>query len=102
MDAIAILVGWPSLGVAFLLSIAGVWLKKSYLVWIGVILILPMTLYLSAAPAFPFVALVPAAALVVAALTCRRSMRWQPWTGIGIYAAFLFAFAWIVIHQPAY
>ena len=82
-----------------LLSTAGVWSRKPYLVWIGAILIIPIALYLSAAPAYPFVGFVPLVALVVAALTCRKTARWQSWTGISVYSVFLFALAFIVLNQ---
>lgn len=100
MDAIAILLGWPSLGSALILATAGVWTRKPVLIWIGVILVIPMALYLSASPAYPFAGLIPLAALVVAARTCRKNARWQSLVGISVYGVFLAALAFIVITEP--
>jgi hypothetical protein len=100
MDAIAILMGWPSLGTALLLSIAGAWSRKPVWIWIGVVLVIPMALYVSAMPAFPFVGVIPLFALVVAALTCRKTPRWPSLAGISVYAMFMLALAFIVINQP--
>jgi len=100
MDVIAILLGWPSLGGALLLAAAGVWFRKPVLIWIGVVLVIPMALYLSASPAYPFAGLIPLVALVLAALTCRRTARWQSLTGISVYGVFLAALAFIVITEP--
>jgi hypothetical protein len=100
MHIIAILMGWPSLAAALLLSAAGVWSRKPVLIWIGVILSLPMALYISATPRFPLVGFIPLVALVVAALTCRRNARWPTLTGIAIYSAFIVALAFAVFFEP--
>lgn len=99
MDVIAILMGWPSLGSALLLSGAGAWLQKPALVWIGVALTIPMALYLSASPAYPFVGLVPLVALVIAAVTCRTIPRWRSMGAVAVYGAFLLALAFLVVNE---
>ncbi len=100
MDVIAILMGWPSLGSALLLSMAGVWSRKPVWIWIGVVLVIPMALYVSATPAYPFVGLIPLVALVVAALTCHKTARWPSLAGISVYAMFVLALAFLVINEP--
>lgn len=101
MDMIAILFGWPSLIGALLLSLTGVWYRKPGFVWIGALVTVPITLYLAAAPALPLVAIVPFAALIFAALTCRGTKRWQSWLGVGVYGAFCLTLAYVVIVQDA-
>jgi len=100
MDVIAILMGWPSLGTALLLSIAGVWSRRIVWIWIAVVLVIPMALYVSATPAYPFVGFIPLIALVVAAMTCRMTSRWPSLAGISVYSVFLLALALIVINEP--
>jgi hypothetical protein len=102
MDAIAILMGWPSLGTALLLSIAGVWSRRPVWIWIGVVLAIPMALYVSLSPAYRFIGFIPLIALVVAALTCQKTARWPSLAGISVYTLFVLALAFIVINQPIY
>jgi predicted membrane channel-forming protein YqfA (hemolysin III family) len=64
VDIVAILMGWPSLIAALLLSATGTWLGKPALVWTAVVLIVPMAFYLSGSPAYPFVGTVPVLALL--------------------------------------
>ena len=92
--------GWPSLIAALLLSASGTWLGKPALVWTAVVFIVPVALYLSASPAYPFVGIVPLLALVIAALTCRKPGKWPGIAGVAVYAAFLAALAYIVTNQP--
>jgi hypothetical protein len=99
MDIIAILLGWPSVISALLFSAAGVWLRKSALIWTGVGLSLPMAAYLSAAPAFPFAGLLALLSLVGAALANGRGLRWQSGLGVMIYAGFLFALGYLVFYE---
>lgn len=100
VDSVAILMGWPSLIAALLLSTLGAWLGKPALIWTAVVLIVPVALYLSGSPAYPFVGIVPVLALAIAALTCRKPGKWPGFAGVGVYAIFLAALAYIVINQP--
>jgi len=88
--------GWPSLIAALAFASAGTWFRKPPAVWIGLVLMLPMALYVSASPAYPFVGIAPTAGLVLAAVTCRLPSRWPGFTGVGIYLAFLLALAYLV------
>jgi predicted membrane channel-forming protein YqfA (hemolysin III family) len=103
VDIVAILMGWPSLIAALLLSATGTWLGKPVLVWTAVVLIVPMAFYLSGSPAYPFVGIVPVIALVMSALTCRKPGSWLRFAGIGIYLTFYLTFiaalAFVVIFQ---
>jgi predicted membrane channel-forming protein YqfA (hemolysin III family) len=99
VDIVAILMGWPSLIAALLLSATGTWLGKPVLVWTAVVLIVPMAFYLSGSPAYPFVGIVPVIALVMSALTCRKPGSWLRFAGIGIYLTFIAALAFVVIFQ---
>lgn len=96
VDLIAILMGWPSLLAALLLAAAGSRLGRPALIWTGIVLTLPMALYLSGSPRFPLVGIAPVLALTVAALTCRAPNRWPAIAGVSAYAAFLAALAYIV------
>jgi predicted membrane channel-forming protein YqfA (hemolysin III family) len=97
VDIVAILMGWPSLIAALLLSASGTWLGKPALVWASVVLIVPVAFYLSGSPAYPFVGVIPVLALVASALTCRMVHRWPGFVGVGIYAFFLAGLAYLVI-----
>lgn len=100
MDVIAILMGWPSLTGALVLSSVGIWLRKPVLIWFGVVLITPMALYTSLSPAYPFVGIVPFVGLVTSALTCRWPRRWLSVTGVSLYGISLLLLAFIVINEP--
>lgn len=100
MDRIAILLGWPSLIAALALAAAGAWYRKPIPIWTGIVLTLPMAFYVSGSPAYPFAGVVPVLALVVSALTCGGRSRWPGFTGVGVYAVFLAALAYLVITQP--
>ena len=99
MDSVAILLGWPSLGLALLLALIGVRRVKPWLIWLSVALTAPVALYLSAAPAYPFIGVLPLCALTLAALTCRRDEKWPAQLGIGSFAAFLIALGILVVTQ---
>jgi hypothetical protein len=89
--------GWPSLIAALLLVSAGAWFRKPAPIWIGLVLILPMALYVSGSPAYPFAGIIPVVALVVAAVTCRLPNRWPSLAGVGVYAVSLGGLAYIVV-----
>lgn len=89
--------GWPSLIAALLLSASGTWLRKPALIWASVVLIVPVSFYLSGSPAYPFVGIIPVIALVSSALTCRMARKWPSFAGVGVYAMFLAGLAYIVI-----
>lgn len=99
MENIAILTGWPSLIAALLLASAGAWLRRPLAIWIGLVLILPVTFYLSGSPAYPFAGIVPVGGLAVAAVTCRLPNRWPSITGVGVYGVFLAGLAHLVLSQ---
>lgn len=92
--------GWPSLIAALLLASAGAWFRKAVPIWLGLVLVLPMALYLSGSPAYPLAGVVPVAALTLAGVTCRLPGRWPSFTGVGVYLAFLLALAYLVTGQP--
>ena len=100
MDTLAILFGWPSLAAALLLAAAGTWLRKPAAVWVGLVLTLPLAFYVSGSPAYPFLGVIPVLALAFSAVMCRAERRWPSYTGIGIYAAFVAALAYVVVGQP--
>ena len=100
MDSLAILLGWPSLITALLLAAAGAWFRKPIPIWAGLVLTLPMALYVSGSPAYPFVGIFPVLALAVSALTCRGPGRWPSVGGVAVYAVFLAALAYLVLRQP--
>ena len=100
MDTIAILLGWPSLVAALLLAAAGTWFRKPAVVWVGVVLTLPMALYVSGSPAYPFAGVFPVLALALSAVTCQAELRWPSYAGVGLYAAFGEALGCVVIGQP--
>ena len=91
--------GWPSLIAALMLASAGTWLRKPAPIWIGLVLILPVALYLSGSPAYPFAGIAPIAALVLAAVTCRLPGRWPSLAGVGVYLVFLLALAYVATDQ---
>lgn len=99
MDSVAILLGWPSLGLALLLALIGAKQVKPWLIWLSVALTAPVALYLSASPAYPFIGILPLGALTLAALTCRRHEKWPAQLGIGSFAAFLIALVILVDTQ---
>lgn len=99
MDIVAILVGWPALLAALLLSASGAWLGKPALIWVSVVLIAPMAIYLSGSPAYPFVGTIPVLGLVASALGCRMHHRWPSAAGVIVYAVFLAYLAYTVIDQ---
>lgn len=84
---------------ALVLALAGNLLRRPYLAWVGVVLTLPMGLYLSGSPAYPLSGLIPVSALGIAAGRCRDTQRWQAYTGIVIYALFLVALASLVLNE---
>lgn len=92
--------GWPALLVALLLAAAGTWFRKPIAIWTGLALTLPLAIYLSGSPAYPFLGALPVFALVLSALTCRQRRRWPGLAGLGAYAAFLLVLAIIVSRQP--
>lgn len=94
------MIGWPFLVSALLLAAAGIWIRKPAFLWVAVVLSLPVALYISATPRFPFVGFLPLAALVAAALTVRRRSRLAGIAGVAIYAAFLAALAQLVLNEP--
>ena len=96
MDIVAILAGWPGLIGALLLATTGTWLRRPALIWAGIVLTLPMALYLAGSPAYRFVGVAPVIALAVAAVSCRAPNRWPAIAGVGAYAVFLAALAYIV------
>jgi hypothetical protein len=100
VDILAILMGWPALLAALILSVSGAWLGRPVLIWVAVALIAPVALYLSGSPAYPLVGIVPVLALVTSALTCRNPRKWPSAAGVTVYALFLAALAYIVIYQP--
>lgn len=94
MDNVAILLGWPALTAALLLSAAGARFEKPAMIWIALALTTPIAFYLSGSPTYPFLGIVPVLALTVSAVTCRMPRRWPCIAGIGAYAIFL---AWLAL-----
>jgi len=97
VDVVAILLGWPSLISALTLASAGAWFRKPAAIWAGLVLILPLAIYVSGSPAYPFIGIAPVVGLVVAAVTCRLPNRWPSLAGVGVYATFLVWLAYVVI-----
>ena len=100
MDLIAILMGWPALITALVLSAFGAWFGKPALIWVGVVLVAPMAIYLSGSPGYRFVGAIPLLGLVASALSCRMRRKWPSAAGVVVYALFLAYLAYIVINQP--
>lgn len=84
---------------ALMFASAGAWFKKPAAVWVGLLLILPMLLYVSGSPAYTFVGIAPAAGLMLAAVTCRLPSRWPSLAGVGVYGIFLAGLAYVVVSQ---
>jgi hypothetical protein len=99
VDIVAILLGWPSLIAALMFASVGTWFRKPAAVWVGLVLILPMALYVSGSPAYPFVGIAPVAGLMLAAVTCRLPSRWPSLAGVGFYGTFLAGLACVVVSQ---
>ena len=97
VDIVAILMGWPSLIASLVLASAGAWFRKPAAVWVGLVLILPLAIYVSGSPAYPFTGVVPVIGLVVTAVTCRLPNRWPSLAGVSVYAAFLAWLAFLVV-----
>ncbi len=68
-----VLLGWPALLVALVLSGFGVFRKRPRYLFAAAILILPISLYLAATPRFAFAALLAPLVLLLAGLAIKRN-----------------------------
>ena len=100
MDALAILLGWPSLVLALLLAGTGAWRRKRWPLIAAFVLALPTTLYIAFSPGHLLAALAPLSALAIAAARCRRAPRWQSLAGVVVYAMFLIWLLLLVRNDP--
>lgn len=96
-NLVGFLIGWPSLVAAFGLTVAGAWRRKPALIWSAVVLSAPTAFYVSGAPAGPFAGVIPMAALVITALTCRGPSPWPARLSLGLYGGCLAALAYVVV-----
>lgn len=96
MNLIPLLLGWPSLILALILAVTGVAKEKSYLIWIGLVLNLPMALYIFGSPLYWYAAAAPIVGLSLAALSVHNKWRWPALLGVGLYSAYVFALATLV------
>jgi hypothetical protein len=99
MDALAILLGWPSLIGAWFLASAAIWWQRPALAWLALALILPVAVYLSGSPAYPLSGVIPVAGLAVTASYCRRTVRYRSLSGLGIYTVFLTGLGLLVLSE---
>lgn len=97
MEALALLLGWPSLLLAAGLAGYGVWRRKPIPVWLAILFSAPVAFYVSGSPAAPFVGFLPIAALAVTALTCRHRNRWPAGASLGVYYSCVMALAALVL-----
>jgi hypothetical protein len=75
MNWAATVFGWPAIVAAILASLAGLTLRRSWLVWCGALLALPFMLYVIATPRFwPLAAFAAPSHVLAAAAAARR--RW--------------------------
>jgi hypothetical protein len=75
----AILFGWPTILTALSLCIAGVWLKRSWLVIAGALLSLPFDYYLTGSPLFRILGILMPVLLLAAAASVKRRILWLAW-----------------------
>jgi hypothetical protein len=75
----AILFGWPTILTALLLCVAGIWLKRSWLVAAGALLSLPFDYYLSGSPKFGMLGILLPLCLFASAYAVRRQIIWLAW-----------------------
>ena len=75
MNLAAIVFGWPLILVSILLSLTGLTLRRSLLIWCGAVLALPFMLYVIATPRFWPLAALAAPSHLLAALAAERR-RW--------------------------
>jgi hypothetical protein len=97
-NLLGLFLGWPSLFIALVLAALGSWWVKPGMMWFALVFSAPMSLYLSAAPAFPLVGVIPLAALTTGALMCGKPKRWPSMLSVGIYCAFYTVIAYFIAH----
>ena len=93
---VPILLGWPSLIGALLLSAGGVRYQKVALVWLALALTLPMSFYLLGATEAQWLGALPIIALLIAAVACHNQWTWLSWGGVAVYGVFVTGLALVV------
>jgi hypothetical protein len=96
-NLVGLLLGWPSLILGLGLAVAGTWHKRPPFIWSAVVLSAPAAFYVSGSPGVPFIGVVPMAALVIAAWTCRGPSPWPARVSLVLYGACLAALAHVVV-----
>lgn len=87
--------GWSAMIVALILSGFAIHRQKIMLIWIGMILLLPVSYYLTGSPGLGLFGLVPIGSLFFSAAAMHYQHRRLPWvgvTGCGLFVATLLAF----------
>ena len=89
-----LMLGWPAMIVALILSGIAIHRQKIMLIWISMILLLPVSFYLTGSPGLGMFGLVPIGSLFFSAAAMHYQHRRLPWvgvTGCGLFVVTLLA-----------
>lgn len=96
-NVVGLVLGWPSLSLALGLAVLGTWRARALPIWIAAVLSAPTAFYVSGAPAFPFLGVIPIGVLAIAAWTCRWSSPWPARLSVAAYGICLGALVYVVV-----
>ena len=94
IDSWAMLLGWPAILCAMGLAAAGIVRGKTWPLVVSIVLVLPVSLYLSGTPRLNWIGILGPALFVLCALAIRRDQKAVAWVSL---VSLAIGFGWLAI-----